>query len=351
MREGSGSIPGLSMPMCACVCHSLRRGRVPNVAFQPQKLRFPRFSRPHVCPQRARVRRQPKGLRGSWCSGITPAPHAKKTGFSPRPIHAHVRLRLSQFAYPWSFSLWVCCVLPMAAAPPRPGSAAAGRLTSRSNHKTRAFPGRTRLSTASTNQRSAPAAERTRKENKPLGFLSSGAVGVVASHPLRMREGPGSIPGLSMPMCACVCHSLPILGLSPFGLAASCQGRLPRRGRVPNVTFESYIESRKLSVPRAQPARTASRPARLEAALQRARTKGVRSAAAGCLTSRLSPVCSKAIGPEGAASHKSFASRAFPGRTRLSTASTNQRSAPAAERKRKEKKRRRTRKKGKKEGW
>ena len=34
-----------------------------------------------------------------------------------------------------------------------------------------------------------------------------------------------------------------------------------------------------------------------------------------------------------AASHKSFASRAFPGRTRLSTASTNQRSAPAAERK------------------
>ena len=47
-------------------------------------------------------------------------------------------------------------------------------------------------------------------------------------------------------------------------------------------------------------------------------------AAAGCLTSRLSPICSKAIGPEGAASHKSFASRAGPGRTRLSTASTNQ---------------------------
>ena len=42
---------------------------------------------------------------------------------------------------------------------------------------------------------------------------------------------------------------------------------------------ECYIESRQLSVPRAQPARTASRPARLEAALaslQRARTKGVR---------------------------------------------------------------------------
>ena len=51
------------------------------------------------------------------------------------------------------------------------------------------------------------------------------------------------------------------------------------RGRAPNVTFESYIESRKLSVPRARPARTASRPARLEAALaspQLARTKGVR---------------------------------------------------------------------------
>ena len=42
---------------------------------------------------------------------------------------------------------------------------------------------------------------------------------------------------------------------------------------------ECYIESRQLSVPRAQPARTALRPARLEAALaslQRARTKGVR---------------------------------------------------------------------------
>ena len=60
------------------------------------------------------------------------------------------------------------------------------------------------------------------------------------------------------------------------------------------------------------------------------------SAAAECLTSHLSPTCSKAIGAEGAASHKSFASRAFPGRTRLSTASANQRSAPAAERKRKE---------------
>ena len=109
-----------------------------------------------------------------------------------------------------------------------------------------------------------------------LGLLSSGAVGVVVSHPLSMREGLGSIPGLSMPMCACVCHSLPLPGLSSLWVCcASCQDRLVRRGRVPNVTFESYIESRKLSVPRARPARTASRPARLEAALaspQRART-------------------------------------------------------------------------------
>ena len=149
-----------------------------------------------------------------------------------------------------------------------------------------------------------------------LGLLSSGVVGVVASHPLSMREGPGSIPGLSMPMCACVCHSLPIPGLSPFGFAVRlAKGGCFRRGRAPNVTLESYIESRKLSVPRAQAARTDSRPARLETAC---------SAAAGCLTSR--------------SSHKSFASRAFPGRTRLSTASTNQRSAPAAERKRKEEK-------------
>ena len=111
-----------------------------------------------------------------------------------------------------------------------------------------------------------------------LGLLSSGAVGVVVSHPLSMREVLGSIPGLSM--CACVCHSLPLPSLSSLWVCcASCQDRLVRRGRVPNVTFESYIESRKLSVPRARPARTASRPARLEAALaspQRARTKGVR---------------------------------------------------------------------------
>ena len=112
---------------------------------------------------------RPAQLRGSWCSGITPAQHARGAGFNPRPVHAHVRLRLSQFASPWSFiPLGLLCVLP------RP---------------------------------------------------------------------------------------------------------LVRRGRVPNVTFESYIESRKLSVPRARPARTASRPARLEAALaspQQARTKGVR---------------------------------------------------------------------------
>ena len=134
-----------------------------------------------------------------------------------------------------------------------------------------------------------------------LGLLSSGAVGVVVSHPLRMREGLGSIPGLSMPMCACVCHSLPLPGLSSLWVCcASCQDRLVRRGRVPNVTFESYIESRKLSVPRARPARTASRPARLEAAAASANQRSAPaacSAAAGCLTSRLSPICSKAIGP------------------------------------------------------
>ena len=94
-------------------------------------------------------------------------------------------------------------------------------------------------------------------------------------------------------MCACVCHSLPLPSLSSLWVCcASCQDRLVRRGRVPNVTFESYIESRKLSVPRARPARTASRPARLEAALaspQRARTKGVRRQPAPPLESYRSP--------------------------------------------------------------
>ena len=117
------------------------------------------------------------------------------------------------------------------------------------------------------------------------------AVGVVVSHRLSMREGLGSIPGLSM--CACVCHSLPLPSLSSLWVCcASCQDRLVRRGRVPNVTFKSYIESRKLSVPRARPARTALRPARLEAALaspQRARTKGVRRQPAPPLESYRSP--------------------------------------------------------------
>ena len=151
-----------------------------------------------------------------------------------------------------------------------------------------------------------------------------------------MREGPGSNPGLSMPMSACVCHSLPLPGLSSFWVCcASCQDRLVRRGRVPNVTFESYIDSFASSA-------LGGRTRFAAASTNQRSAPAACSAAAGCLTSRLSPICSKAIGPEGAASHKSFASRAFPGRTRLFTASTNQRSAPAAERKRKEKKRRRT---------
>ena len=70
MREGPGSIPGLSMPMCACVCHSLPipglagslLRRAPNVAFQPQKLRFPRFSRPHSF---VHSEHQPKECAGS----------------------------------------------------------------------------------------------------------------------------------------------------------------------------------------------------------------------------------------------------------------------------------------------
>ena len=111
-----------------------------------------------------------------------------------------------------------------------------------------------------------------------LGLLSSGVVGVAASHPACERAG--SIPGLSMPMRACVWDSLPIPALLSFGFAVRlAKGGCFHRGRAPNVTVESYTEGRKLSVPRAQAARTASRPARLEAALaspQRARTKGVR---------------------------------------------------------------------------
>ena len=66
---------------------------------------------------------RPAQLRGSWCSGITPAQHARGAGFNPRSVH--VRLRLSQFASPWSFiPLGLLCVLP------RPWYAAAGCRTS-----------------------------------------------------------------------------------------------------------------------------------------------------------------------------------------------------------------------------
>ena len=109
-----------------------------------------------------------------------------------------------------------------------------------------------------------------------LGLLSSGVVGVAASHPACERAG--SIPGLSMPMRACVWDSLPIPALLSFGFAVRlAKGGCFHRGRVPNVTFESYIESRKLSVPRAL------------ASPQRARTKGVRRQPAPPLESYRSP--------------------------------------------------------------
>ena len=117
-----------------------------------------------------------------------------------------------------------------------------------------------------------------------LGLLSSGCT------PAQHARG-----AVQSPACPCAPASVTVClpGLSSLWVCcASCQDRLVRRGRVPNVTFESYIESRKLSVPRARPARTASRPARLEAALaspQQARTKGVRRQPAPPLESYRSP--------------------------------------------------------------
>ena len=98
---------------------------------------------------------------------------------------------------------------------------------------------------------------------------------------------------------------------------------------------ERYMESRQQSVPSFASSALGGRTRFAAASTNQRSAPAACSAAAECLTSHLSPTCSKAIGAEGAASHKSFASRAFPGRTRLSTASANERSAPAAERKRK----------------
>ena len=135
-----------------------------------------------------------------------------------------------------------------------------------------------------------------------LGLLSSGVVGVAASHPACERAG--SIPGLSMPMCACVWDSLLIPALLSFGFAVRlAKGGCFHRGRVPNVTFESYIESRKLSVPgRDQQEQLRVQRAWRPHSLRRSEHEpkecaGSCSAAAGCLTSRLSPICRQAIGP------------------------------------------------------
>ena len=92
-----------------------------------------------------------------------------------------------------------------------------------------------------------------------------------------------------------------------FGFAGRlAQGGCFHRGRVPNVTVESYTEGRKLSVPRAQAARTASRPAAWRPhSLRRSEHEPKECAGSllrrgrvpNGLTSRLSPICSKAIGP------------------------------------------------------
>ena len=346
MREGLGSIPGLSMPMCACVCHSLplpglsslwvccascqdrlvRRGRVPNITFesyiesrklsvpgrdQQEQLRVQRAWRPHSL---RRSEHEPKECAGSllrrgrvpnvafesnmqqgyrsvqrplFAVGKRARPgkalkHLQGTVFSAAALSRPARPAFSAPAHSFGwFSLWAKECGPARSASSLPFCCRRTPLVSflflsaaGASAGSEAFVAGRSLWTAS-----ALKAMRSRYLST-LGLLSSGAVGVVVSHPLSMREGLGSIPGLSMPMCACVCHSLPLPGLSFLWVCcASCQDRLVRRGRVPNVTFESYIESRKLSAPRARPARTASRPARLEAALaspQRARTKGVR---------------------------------------------------------------------------
>ena len=348
--------------------------RAPNVAFQPQKLRFPRFSRPHSFvhsehqPKECAGSRKEKEntetsrahqLKGSWCSGITPAQHARGAGFNSglsMPMCACVchslpipglspfgfavrlakverrsqqeqlrvqrawrpKLRFPRFSRPHSFvhsehQPKECAgsrkekeTKETSRVPQLRGSWCSG-ITPR-EEPDQSFPRFSRPHTFvhSEHQPKECAGSRKEKENTETSrahqLKGSWCSGIT---PAQHARGAGFNSGLSMPMCACVCHSLPIPGLSPFGFAV----------RLAKVERRSQQEQ--LRVQRAW------RPH----LLQRARTKGVRrqpAPAAGCLTS--------------SSSYKSFASRAFPGRTRLSTASANQRSAPAAERKRKEKK-------------
>ena len=58
--------------------------------------------------------------------------------------------------------------------------------------------------------------DRFSAERSTLGLLSSGAVGVVVSHPLSMREGLGSCPCPCAPASVTVCISLVF---HPFGFA------------------------------------------------------------------------------------------------------------------------------------
>ena len=312
MRLPLPSLSSLWVCCASCQDRLVRRGRVPNVTFESyiesRKLSVPRArpartaSRPArleaalASPQRARTKGVPaacsaaagcltsrlSGLFSLWANerGLEKRSSTCRAQFSALKLCHGPLVRPFCFLSAAGALLWL--VLAVGKGVRLVFLSAAGALLWFLSFSS-LLPAQAReaklLWLAAPSGPSALKAMRSRYLST-LGLLSSGAVGVVVSHPLSMREGLGSIPGLSMPMCACVCHSLPLPGLSSLWVCcASCQDRLVRRGRVPNVTFESYIESRKLSVPRARPARTASRPARLEAALaspQRARTKGVR---------------------------------------------------------------------------
>ena len=118
-----------------------RRTGGPRESFSAENCALQVFERCFRPPQRAPtkgVRRQAERAgrdrasalksAASRCSGVVgvAASHPaceREGGLNPRPVHAHVRLRLGQSADPCSSFLWVCCASCQGRLfPPRPGA-------------------------------------------------------------------------------------------------------------------------------------------------------------------------------------------------------------------------------------
>ena len=147
------------------------------------------------------------GLKGTWCSGITPAQHARGPGFNPEraPFEPlYLTIRLQPHLAPRCLNKQACCW------PTRcEGSVQDWQLLCE------AFQATWPCVSGWSNSPVCLEAKRARgvclwPEPQPrfanmleprLCKMHSRARGVVVSHPLSMREALGSIPGVSIDAC------------------------------------------------------------------------------------------------------------------------------------------------------